>query len=72
VASRVDDKTMSLQYLDMMKELAMGSSTKWIVPLELTNFAQGFFRNAVAATAVSPSNGSPPSAPPRSDGGAQP
>ena len=49
VARGVDEKTMALQYLDMMKELAAGVSTKWVIPMELTNFAAGFARNIAAA-----------------------
>jgi regulator of protease activity HflC (stomatin/prohibitin superfamily) len=49
-ASRVDEKTMSLQYLDMMKALAGGPSTKWVIPMELTSFVQGFARNMAAAS----------------------
>jgi regulator of protease activity HflC (stomatin/prohibitin superfamily) len=50
-ARGVDDKTMALQYLDMMKALAGGPSTKWVIPMELTSFVQGFARNlAVAAS----------------------
>jgi regulator of protease activity HflC (stomatin/prohibitin superfamily) len=48
-ANRLDDKTMALQYLDMMKSLAAGPSTKWVIPMELTNFVQGFARNVAAA-----------------------
>ena len=59
VARGVDEKTMSLQYLEMMKTLAEGSATKWLIPMELTNFAQGFARSAAAANAVSGT--SPPS-----------
>ena len=44
VARTVDDKTMSLQYLDMMKELSRGQSTKWVIPMELTSFVQAFAR----------------------------
>jgi regulator of protease activity HflC (stomatin/prohibitin superfamily) len=50
-ARGVDEKTMALQYLDMMKALASGPSTKWVIPMELTSFVQGFARNlATAAT----------------------
>src|SRR3990172_1483024 len=52
-ARTVDDNTMALQYLDTMKELAAGESTKWIIPMELTQFLQRF---------ASPDD-------PRSDGG---
>jgi regulator of protease activity HflC (stomatin/prohibitin superfamily) len=48
-ASLVDEKTMALQYLDMMKALAEGPSTKWVVPMELTSFVQGFARNMSSA-----------------------
>jgi regulator of protease activity HflC (stomatin/prohibitin superfamily) len=48
-ASRVDEKTMALQYLDMMKALASGPSTKWVIPMELTSFVQGFARNMSSA-----------------------
>lgn len=41
-ARRVDDNTMALQYLDTMKELAAGDSTKWIIPMELTQFLERF------------------------------
>lgn len=56
-ASRIDDKTMSLQYLDMMKALASGPGTKWVIPMELASFVQGFARNLAAAT-VPPTNAS--------------
>ena len=52
VASTIDEKTLSLQYLDMMKALAGGPSTKWVIPMELTNFVQGFARNMTAAAAA--------------------
>jgi regulator of protease activity HflC (stomatin/prohibitin superfamily) len=51
-ASRVDEKTMALQYLDMMKSLAGSDSTKWVVPMELTTFVQGFARNMSSAAGV--------------------
>lgn len=42
VARGVDTNTMSIQYLDMMKAMAAGPSTKWVVPLELTQFLRAF------------------------------
>jgi regulator of protease activity HflC (stomatin/prohibitin superfamily) len=65
VASHIDDKTMGLQYLDMMKSLAGSASSKWIVPMELTTFVQGFARNLMTAATPSPNGGSsaaPPAA----------
>ena len=50
-ARGLDDNTMALQYLDMMKSLASGDSTKWVIPMELTSFVQGFTRNLTAAAA---------------------
>jgi regulator of protease activity HflC (stomatin/prohibitin superfamily) len=58
-ASRVDEKTMALQYLDMMRTLGTSDSTKWIVPMELTSFVSNFARNMNAAAAPS-GNGSGP------------
>jgi regulator of protease activity HflC (stomatin/prohibitin superfamily) len=66
VASHIDEKTMGLQYLDMMKALAGSASSKWIVPMELTTFVQGFARNLVAATGASPNGAPSQAAPPAS------
>lgn len=56
-ANRVDEKTMALQYLEMMKSLGESESTKWVLPMELTSFVQNFARNMTAAASV---NGSQP------------
>ncbi len=79
VASRIDEKTMGLQYLDMMKALAGSSASKWIVPMELTSFVQGFANNLMAASrpaaagnGVAPAPSPAPQAPqPPADGGAE-
>jgi regulator of protease activity HflC (stomatin/prohibitin superfamily) len=39
-ARGIDDKTMALQYLDALKALADGESTKWIVPMELSELTR--------------------------------
>ena len=39
VAQTVDGNTMGLQYLEMMKNLGQGDSTKWIIPMDLANLA---------------------------------
>ena len=39
-AEGIDQKTMALQYLDALKALAAGSSTKWIVPMELAELTR--------------------------------
>ena len=38
-ARQVDSNTMGLQYVDMMKHLGEGQSTKWIIPMDLASMA---------------------------------
>jgi regulator of protease activity HflC (stomatin/prohibitin superfamily) len=38
-ARSVDSNTMGLQYLEMMKTLGAGESTKWIIPMDLAQIA---------------------------------
>ncbi len=40
IARGVDSKTMSLEYLDMLKQLGANESTKIVVPVEFTNLLQ--------------------------------
>ncbi len=40
-AQGVDSNTMGLQYLEMMKQLGAGESTKWIIPMDLASVASG-------------------------------
>jgi regulator of protease activity HflC (stomatin/prohibitin superfamily) len=40
-ASKVDAKTMGIQYLEALKALGSSPSTKFVVPLELTNLLRG-------------------------------
>lgn len=42
VARTIDDKTMSLQYLEMLKTLGTGPATKFVLPVELTNLLRPF------------------------------
>ena len=39
-AHGIDEKTMALQYLEALKALAAGDSTKWIVPMELSELTR--------------------------------
>jgi regulator of protease activity HflC (stomatin/prohibitin superfamily) len=41
-ASQVDQKTMALQYLEAFKALGASPSTKYILPLEVTELAESF------------------------------
>jgi len=42
VAKGIDEKTMSLQYLDALKKLGEGEATKFIFPMEFANFIKPF------------------------------
>lgn len=46
VASTVDAKTMSLQYLDALKALGAGPATKIVFPLEFTSLLRPLFEKA--------------------------
>ena len=71
-ASQIDQKTMALQYLEALKAIGQGASTKYIFPLEFTQVADvvpGLSRGlepAVAGAAPLPSEAppTPPDAPP--------
>ncbi|MCH8814806.1 MAG: SPFH/Band 7/PHB domain protein [Chloroflexi bacterium] len=46
VAKGVDQNTMSLQYLETLKDMGASESTKWIFPMEFTNFIRPFVNAA--------------------------
>jgi regulator of protease activity HflC (stomatin/prohibitin superfamily) len=48
-ASKVDEKTMALQYLEAFKALGASPSTKYVLPLEITSLADTF-RGFLAAS----------------------
>jgi regulator of protease activity HflC (stomatin/prohibitin superfamily) len=39
-AKGIDEKTMALQYLDALKVLGNGASTKWVIPMELAELTK--------------------------------
>ncbi|MEN8242912.1 MAG: SPFH domain-containing protein [Chloroflexota bacterium] len=41
-AEGIDQKTMTLQYFDTLKELGQGDATKFIFPMEFTSMMEGF------------------------------
>lgn len=41
VASTIDSKTMSLQYLEALKQIGQSPSTKFVIPMEFTNLLSG-------------------------------
>jgi regulator of protease activity HflC (stomatin/prohibitin superfamily) len=51
VARTIDDKTMSLQYLDMLKSLGANPATKLVVPLELAGLVRPFVEHIAGASA---------------------
>jgi hypothetical protein len=42
IAKQVDQKTMTLQYFETLKELGTTPSTKYIFPMEFTSMLQNF------------------------------
>jgi len=49
IAKDVDSKTLTLQYLEALKELGAGASTKFIIPSELLNLAKPISEYAKSA-----------------------
>lgn len=43
-ANTIDQKTMTLQYFETLKSMAMGASTKYIFPLEFTSLLSNFVK----------------------------
>jgi regulator of protease activity HflC (stomatin/prohibitin superfamily) len=46
VAQTIDQKTMTLQYFETLKEMGMSPSTKYIFPLEFSQFIERFTRGS--------------------------
>ncbi len=44
-AKLVDQKTMTLQYFDTLRNIGQGSSTKFIFPMEFTSMIENFVKN---------------------------
>lgn len=49
-AKEIDQKTLALQYLDMLKNLGSSSSTKYIIPMEFTEMLKPFTETLKNAT----------------------
>ena len=56
VTPAVDEKTMLLQYFDVLKQIGVSSSTKFVVPMELTGLLQGLVRNGSSVPVSSSSD----------------
>jgi len=50
IAQTVDSKTMSLEYLDMLKKLGASASTKFVIPVEFTNMLQPLLNHTEQAS----------------------
>lgn len=50
IAQSVDSKTMSLEYLDMLKKLGASASTKFVIPVEFTNMLQPLLNHTEQAS----------------------
>jgi regulator of protease activity HflC (stomatin/prohibitin superfamily) len=61
VASTVDSKTMSLQYLETLKALGSGQATKIVIPMEFTQMLQPLLNLAAGAAQPSAPVTPPPS-----------
>jgi regulator of protease activity HflC (stomatin/prohibitin superfamily) len=48
-ARQIDSKTMALQYLDMLRTVGAGESTKLVVPAELMGLLRPFLEHHAAA-----------------------
>jgi regulator of protease activity HflC (stomatin/prohibitin superfamily) len=46
IAHLVDPNTMSLQYLEALKQIGMSPSTKWVIPMEFSNLLSGLVGQA--------------------------
>jgi regulator of protease activity HflC (stomatin/prohibitin superfamily) len=56
VARGIDSKTLSLQYMDTLKQLGASPSTKYIFPMEFTNLVEGLTRFVEEAGRDGPSS----------------
>jgi len=50
VAGRVDKTTMTLQYLETLKQIGTSPSTKFVIPVELTSLLTGIVNTNGATT----------------------
>jgi len=62
-ARQIDEKTMTLQYLEALKGLGASPATKYIIPVEFTELAQQI--SGYAGRALTPSRNEAPPPPPR-------
>jgi regulator of protease activity HflC (stomatin/prohibitin superfamily) len=59
IAHQVDPNTMSLQYLEALKQIGLSPSTKWFIPMEFSNLLSGLVGQASKAFGNGAGDGSP-------------
>jgi regulator of protease activity HflC (stomatin/prohibitin superfamily) len=59
VAGSVDKTTMTLQYLETLKQIGISPSTKFVIPVELTNMLAGIVNSNSASATNGAMSGSP-------------
>ena len=52
-AHTLDDKTMALQYMEMLEKVGSSPATKFVLPMELTSMVQNFVNNMSMTGAMS-------------------
>jgi regulator of protease activity HflC (stomatin/prohibitin superfamily) len=67
-AQGVDQKTMSLQYLEALKALGTGPATKFVIPMEFTHLLDPFVDFLTPVDGGGERSGGPAARPPRSVG----
>ena len=60
IAHSIDDKTLSLKYFEMLKDLGQGESTKYIFPLELTDLVKPLLQSIYKGDKGNPMDGNNP------------
>ncbi|MCC7354817.1 MAG: SPFH/Band 7/PHB domain protein, partial [Anaerolineae bacterium] len=50
IARTIDDKTMSLQYLETLKNIGASPATKFVLPMEFTNLLRPFLGHTAQAS----------------------
>lgn len=53
-AQHIDEKTMALQYMEMLEQIGKSESTKFVLPMELTSFVQNMAGMAGLGAAMQP------------------
>jgi regulator of protease activity HflC (stomatin/prohibitin superfamily) len=61
IATQIDDKTLSLKYFEMLRDLGKGEATKYIFPLELIDLIRPLFHSPEGGKSASETDANKPS-----------